>query len=381
MKPLLVIAITILSFTTSFGQATLTHCQTYLKLNNTNPTDYVLSKFKTYDLVILGEDHAIKQNLDFVASLIPELYRKGVYNLGMEFGASEMQHKMDSLTTAPEFNADVAKAMMYYYNVGWAYKEYILMSEAAWKFNKSLPAGSPKFRIINLSYQFDWSGLKKGQQRTAENMSKVFWKGTADKYRASVVDTEIMQHHQKALLLVGTPHAYTKYSFCNFDYLKDNFCTCDSDWLGQRLLRNYPNKVFSIILHQPFYNMPNKTPFMISPCNGKVEQIMAANNNKPVGFNLVNSPMGQLADSSRNSLGYKNFTLGQLFDGYIFLAPFSQLQGCTTDTTFFKNKSWESIKAQLPDPDWRGDINNLADYLKVISDYTDIKKRYKAVLE
>jgi hypothetical protein len=57
------------------------------------------------------------------------------------------------------------------------------------------------------------------------------------------------------------------------------------------------------------------------------------------------------------------------------------MQGCTTDTTFYIHKTWESIKSQLPDPDWRGDINNLSDYLKIISDYTDIKKRYKGVLE
>jgi uncharacterized iron-regulated protein len=381
MKHFLLFAIAFLYFPFCYGQSTFSQCQTYLKQNKSNPTDYLINKFNTYDLVILGEDHAVKQNLDFVESLIPQLYEKGVFNICMEFGASEKQKQMDSLTTAEQFNEAVAKEMMYYYNVGWAYKEYYSICEAVWKFNKSLPPESKKFRIINLSYQYNWSELKKGEQRTPDNMNKVFAKGTPDKFRATIIENEILKQKQKALLLVGTPHAYTKYSLCHNDFLKDNFCNCDSDWLGQRLIRKHPDKVYTIILHQPFYNFPNRKPFLISPCNGMIEQLMAENNNTPFGFDLGKSPMGSIADSSRNSLCYRNFTLGELFDGYIFLVPFSKMQGCTTDTSFFSNKTWESIKAQIPDPDWHGEFKSVSDFWKQITDYADIKKRYKDLFE
>ena len=69
----------------------------YLKQHPKSPKDYLVSKFKNYPIVLLGEDHAVKENLDFVKSLIPDLYKAGVYNLCMEFGAFEKQKELDEL--------------------------------------------------------------------------------------------------------------------------------------------------------------------------------------------------------------------------------------------------------------------------------------------
>jgi uncharacterized iron-regulated protein len=139
----------------------------YLNQYGKTPTDYILGKFSTYDVVLLGEDHAIKEDLDFIIDLIPSLYKAGVYNLGMEFGASEMQSKLDSLLNAKIYDEESARDMMYFYNVGWAYKEYTDIYWSVWKFNKSLPVNAKKFKILNLSYQYNWSAYKSA--RTLEN--------------------------------------------------------------------------------------------------------------------------------------------------------------------------------------------------------------------
>jgi hypothetical protein len=381
MQKLLFIILLVITCLPVFSQATAEECVKYLKENPISPAEYVVSKFDQYDLVIAAEDHAIRQNLEFVNSLIPKLYNKGVYNLAMEFGASEMQTEMDSLLVAKTFNADLAKHMMYFYNVGWAYKEYYSICETVWKFNRNLPRSAPKFRIVNLSYQYDWSALKQGEQRTSENMPKIFTKGTPDKFRASIVEKEIMSKKQKAFLLVGLPHAYTKYSLCYDDFLKDNFVRCDSDWLGQRLLQQYPGKITSIMFHQTFGNLPYAKPYRVSPGDGMIEKVMALNSNKPLGFDLNNSALGKITDHSRHSVGYKNFTLGLLFDGYLFLVPFSKMEGCTFDSTFFDNEKWDEISAQIPDRDWRGPISNLNDFILQIKAYADLKKRYDEVLK
>lgn len=362
------------------AQPSSEECVDYLRKESRTPSEYVASKFDQYDIVMLGEDHGIKQNLDFVASLIPVLYAKGVYNLGMEFGASEKQKQMDSLTTAKAYNAKVTREMMYFYNNGWPYLEYYSICEAVWKFNQTLPPGAPKFRIVNLSYQYDWTGFKKDDVRTEVVMAKIFPQGTPDQYRADIVEKEVFAKKQKALLLVGTPHAFTKYGYCYYDFLKDNFVRCDTDWLGQRLLQRHPNKVFNILLHQPFGNMPGKTPWLVSPGGGMIEQVMKLHNKKPVGFDLADSPMGKIPDKSRNALGLRDFTLGKFFDGYIFLAPFRSLQGCTVDPTFFEGKTWEQISTQIPDRDWRAPINNLEDYKKQIAGFVDVSERYKDVI-
>lgn len=389
MKAIFVLAIVIGHFICSAqvtpelpGQAgTPQEYQVWLKQNHVDPDEYVTSKFRQHDLVMLGEDHAILQNLVFVTKLIPKLYQNGVYNLGMEFGASEVQARLDSLVSAPAFSLDVARDLMYCYNTGWAYLEYYQIAEAVWKLNRTLSKDAPRFRILNLSYQYDWSGFKKGDVRTDEVMKRIFPKGTPDQYRGTIVDKEVMSKKQKALLLVGTPHAYTRYSSCHYDFLKDNFIRCDSDWLGQRLLRNYPGKVFNILLHQPFPNNAGSTPWLVSPGGGMVEQIMALNANKPVGFDLSNTPLGRIPDDSHLALGYKDFTLGQYFDGYLFLAPFHELKGCTFDPAFFDDKPWEQIKTQIPDPDWRESINSLDDFRKQIEGFVNIKQRYRDLMK
>lgn len=46
----------------------------YVRSHYMTPKEYVLSKFRRYDIVFLGEEHYIKQNLEFVHDLIPALY-------------------------------------------------------------------------------------------------------------------------------------------------------------------------------------------------------------------------------------------------------------------------------------------------------------------
>jgi predicted alpha/beta superfamily hydrolase/uncharacterized iron-regulated protein len=362
----------------------------YLKENKKTPTEYIIEKFSTYDLVILGEDHAIKDNLDFVASMIPQLYKAGVYNLGMEFGASEMQSKLDSLINAPQYDEQLARDMIYFYNVGWAYKEYPGIYKAAWKFNKSLPAKAKKFRIINLSYQYDWS--KYEQVRTPESMAKVFYKGTPDKYRTERIEKEILAKNEKALLFVGSVHAFTKFKMGvpntvtvlsmnndNFSY-KHDFYYYDDGFLGNRLYKKYPERIFNILLHCALYSIPGDKASDGSPANEAIEAIMKDMKYKPVGFDLMNSPLGNLRDFSIYSQGYKDFTFGQMFDGYIFLKPFDQMTGCTIDSLFFKNKSWEETRKQIPDPNWFMPKNQ-TEFWNKIKWYVAMRQRYKDVID
>lgn len=348
----------------------------YLRKYGEKPDAYVIEKFKDHCVILLGEEHAIKDNLEFVIALIPELYKNGVSNLGMEFGASEDQRRIDSLINAPGYDEQLARNLMFNYNVGWAYKEYTDLYRAAWQFNRTLPASSKKFRIINMSYKYDWSAFS--PPRTPENMAKVFTKGTVDKYRAELIESEIMLKNEKILILTGTPHAYTRYSNATFEYNADNFCHYDTGWLGNRLYRRFPGEVFNILLHQPFYNAAGRKPLLLSPANGDIEKVMAELNHTPLGFDLLHTPAGNLADSSSIAYCHPAFTMSQYFDGYIFLKPLSQLQGCTFDTLFFKGKTWDEVKDQVPDRDWRNPAS-LDEYITQIKSFADLSTRFKGL--
>lgn len=344
----------------------------YLHTSGKEPSEYITEKFSHHDVVFLGEDHAIRENLVFVASLIPKLYAIGVRNIGMEFGASEDQIRLDSLVSADRYDEQTARDIMFDYNVGWAYREYTDLYREVWKFNTHLSPGSKFFRICNMSYRFDWRSFD--GHRTRATMEKIFMKGPIDMYRTGILEKEILEKGEKILVLTGTPHAFTKYKSPGFGgESKDAYQEAD---LGNRLYKKYPERTFSVILHQPFWCQDIKKPGILSPANGAIEQIMNMLDDKPLGFDLGATPPGMLPDTSSYASGYNDFHIGQLFDGYIFLKPIDKLSGCTIDTLFFKGKTWENVQRQIPDPDWHKSPQSFSEYWVQIKNYVDMHARY-----
>ncbi|WP_348813250.1 hypothetical protein [Flavobacterium maritimum] len=349
----------------------------YLSNNKMSPQEYIVSKFVTKDIVLLSEEHRVKENLELVKSLIPDLYKKGVYTIGMEFGASENQKTLDSLILAPEYNEDVARKLMFNYNSGWVFKGYTDVYKAAWSFNKSLPKLAKKFRVLNLSYRYNWSSFS--GYRTPEKMKKVFYKGNTEAYRFGIVENEIMAKGEKILILTGDIHAFTRYRFPVYDFLGKDFIRLENGYFGNLLYDKYPQKVYSILLHKPFMNRPDTKPELVSPANGTIETIMQKLNNEPLGFDLINTPLGKLRDDSYYSLGYENFVLADFYDGYVFLKPIKKLSGCDIDTAFLTEKNWEQAKENVTDPDWRPRPRSLEEYWKQILEYADVPKKYAEV--
>lgn len=104
----------------------------YLKENFLTPEQYIISKFVEHQVILLGEDHAVKSNLQLVINLIPLLYEAGIYNFGMEFGASEDQADLDRLINSEEYDELEERRLMFNFNVKWAYKEYTDIYKAAY---------------------------------------------------------------------------------------------------------------------------------------------------------------------------------------------------------------------------------------------------------
>lgn len=349
----------------------------FLSKNAKSPDVYIVDKFKTHDIILLAEEHRVKQNLLLVQGLIPKLYQAGIYNIGMEFGASEDQAELDSLLAANEYSEAIARKLMFNYNSGWAFKEYMDIYRKAWEFNRTLSKNARKFRILNLSYKYDWSTFN--GVRTPDKMKKVFYKGNTETYRFRIVEKEIIAKKEKILILTGDIHAFTKYNYPVYDFLGKDFCRYENGYFGNLLFAKYPDAVFSIMLHKPLGNKIEQTPYLVSPANGKMEAIMQKLGNRPSGFDLAGTPVGRLADSSYYSMGYPDFTLDKLFDGYIFLKPIKELEGCTLDSLFLTKANWVEAQAQVADPDWRARPKSLDEYWKQIREYADLHGRYSSV--
>lgn len=345
----------------------------YLKENYLTPEQYIINKFDEHEVILLGEDHAVKNNLDLVINLIPQLYQAGIFNFGMEFGANEDQEDLDKLITGEEYDELEARRLIFNYNVKWAYKEYTDIYKAAWKFNKSLPKDAKKFRILNLSYIYNWKGFL--GMRTPVSFKNIFHRGNIEAFRSNIVEREIMSKGEKLLILTGTPHAYTKFKNPVFDGNADQFYTVQGGWFGNRLYEKYGSRIFNIILHQPSMN---KNTLLPDATRGIkiIEAVMENLDNKSAGFNLVDTVIGDIPDDSYNSIAYVNFTLKEVSDGYIFTKPIREQQGCTVDYEYLKGKKFEEVINNWPDKDWTPIPNNEYEYWREIEGYVDLNKRY-----
>ena len=342
-----------------------------------SPDDYLISKFKDADIVLLAEDHGVKENLDFVKKMIPKLYANGIYMLGMEFGAYEDQKQLDSLINAPRYNENLARQLMFNYNTRWAIVEYMNLYKAAWEWNHSLPEQAKKFRVLNISYRYNWEKFEGA--RTPENMKQVFPLGNTEDFRCTLLEREVLSVHAKILVLTGTIHVFTSYRFPYYDYTSPGFVRYENRFLGNLLYDKYGNKVVSVALHQPFFNYPNQQPTLISPAAGKLELIMEKSQNNPIGFDLKGSHIGELHDYSYYSMGHKDFILSDLFDGYIFLKPIKELSSCTVDYKFMDDTNWNEAVSNSPDPDWQPRPHDKEEYWRVVENFMNIEKRYADV--
>ncbi|MGD6818291.1 ChaN family lipoprotein [Metabacillus sp. 113a] len=345
----------------------------YLKENFLTPEQYILSKFEEHEVILLGEDHAVKNTLDLAISLIPQLYQSGVYTFGMEFGASEDQADLDRLITSEEYDETEARRLLFNYNVRWAYKEYADIYKAAWKLNKSLPKGERKFRILNLSYMYNWEGYS--GMRTPTSLKKVFHKGNILAFRANLVEREILSKGEKLLVLTGTPHAYTKFKFPVVDSNADEFYSLQGGGFGNRLHEKFGSKIFNVLIHQPAIHINTLLPHATKGIK-TIETVMERLDYQPVGFDLMNTVMGEIPDDGYNSIPYENFTLKEVSDGYIFTKPLRKQQGCTVDYEYLKGKNFEDVQNHWPDKDWTPIPENEKEYWKEIEGYVDLRERY-----
>lgn len=371
MKKIILFLILIYAVKPCFSQ-NYTELQNYLKKNWKTPEEYVVSKFVDHDYVFIGEYHRIKHDVDLILNLIPLLYQNGIYNLGIEFGLYEDQHIIDSLLNAPQFDRQLIRTIFFKSNPVWGYKEYIDIYQVAWEVNQTNLTKPNRFRVVNLAPKYD--PCKEGGA----------WKEIdPDVYMGDILKKEFVSKNQKALIYSGNHHAFTKYHQPLYDFAKDTLYGFAKKRMGNIIYDSLKTKTFNIYLHAGWISSKGWNAPTVLPVNGVIDSLMSLYRDKRVGFDVANSPFGQLISTdSYYALGYDDFTLDKYCDGYIYQYAFKDYQPITTEPYFYK----------------RSNIHKLRKYLKCIGlpkiaiwtlfkfnaekrTFTDIRKHFKHLIK
>lgn len=323
----------------------------HVKQNGKDPVGYVVEKFKTHDIVILGESHGSRDILEFLAELIPSAYRRGgVRCLATEFMRSRNDQRASKIVTAATY--DHAAVMALYRDFGWVwgYKEYMDVFKAVWELNRSLPAGAEKFRIVGLDVEQDPIDTLPGSKNRHEVVEALRQR---DNSMAKTFIREIGKTGIKVLVHTGLHHSFTRYR--QPAVRSGKLVGLADPRLGCLLAKAYGEKVFQIRLHQWDY-AADDTRGMGRPrqvLGGLVERLMAANGNRPVAFDVEASPFEKLRDRKSYYFAFQpKVVFADLNQGYVFHTPVKQSRRCRWAVGFIDQSNYEKARKMASFRGW-----------------------------
>lgn len=255
-----------------------------------------------------------------------------------------------------DYDINIARDILFHYNAIFPYKEYMDLYYTVYQFNQTLKPNQRKFRILNLSYVYDWS--KFSEHKIGFGRDEIFYKGDCDIYRAAIIKEHIIDKQEKILVLTGTIHAYTK---SNPVSNKDNF-------LGGIIHSHLPEKTYTIQFHE-YLGEGNEILDIENLIDRDKEQYY---------FDLSSSVIGDIKISFRSSDDNHTIVerkLKDIFDGYIYHTNLKDRTGCTIDYSFLGEHSIEDVIKNFPDPNWHEVPNTLQEYWELVNEYVDLSKR------
>ena len=283
----------------------------YLRAESQPPNEYVLSKFSNHRIVILGEHHWIKHDVDLVLDLIPRLKSSGVTAIGVEMFRASDQETIDRVVNSDRWQPTMAMVVMR--TASWPYREYFEIIHAVWKANQTLPP-TERLQLLAMGPDTDWRErlLPLGQ--------------TYDTFMAQTVKSYLKGPNRRILIYCGAHHAFTRYYQPELPRAQrvEQFM----NRMGNVLWRDFGEDVFTITLHRPWQCRAGEKWTRCLPLNGTID-CAAATLGHPVGFDVIRSPFARIpiAEETLYALGYPMLRLGDMTDGYIWTMPLEAYRG------------------------------------------------------
>jgi hypothetical protein len=125
--------------------------------------------------------------------------------------------------------------------------------------------------------------------------------------------------------------------------------------MGGILYQKYGDRVFQICLHQRHPGLQMGGGKRTKPAIVEfIEELMKSNGDKPVGFDIVDSPFARLRDGKSFLFTLKGgkLTFSDIAQGYIFLKPLKKLHKITWATGFVDKSNFERCRVVAERRGW-----------------------------
>lgn len=344
----------------------------YLKEKGQPPTDYVIEKLKKYNIVMIGEDHWLKNHPQFMSDLIKAIHEDGSVELNylaIEFGNAKDQPLADEFIASPTYREDLAIQILQNGPdfCGWPYQEVLDIFKTIWEENKKHPEKKLiKILLTNNPYRTkarDGESLDCLLEQDEEFLTSRI---SRDPYMARVLEKNVIADDSKAIYYCGGAHS--SYLTRGYAYNEETGNCLRYLPAGLLLKILYPKLIFSIELYgankdRAYYPSTNPDDWD-RYLDGKMDEIFRRNGNKPVGFDITEPPFSNIREGDyymfwerENRDNFKKdfpkcfAKIGDIADrkisdsndGLIFLQPLYQYEGATVCENFFNDAFMKRI--------------------------------------
>lgn len=310
--------------------------------NSPSAREQVLDLFDTADLVLIGETGYARQHVEFAADLIPVLQSAGIHHLGYQYALIEDQDEIDRLVTAPTFDEEVARRVLFNNLSVFGFQEHVDIFRAAWQVNRQRISSEPPFRIVALGNRLDYSAItSQDDVEDPEVMQRVFATGVPDQVMAEVMAEQFLDAGLKAAAFLQMDHAHTRFRRSGYEQELADLGFRDMQRAGNALYAEYGSRVVSAALHGPVRHARSPRGFAY-PTAGIIETAAEAlPDGRTAGFRTGQSPFADVAIVSdalaRDSEG--ELTLKEYADAWLIVAPVKALSAVTPIEDFITDRN------------------------------------------
>ena len=316
--------------------------------------EYVVGLFRNHDLVLIGETGYVREQLEFLAELIPALDEAGIRHLGFQYANRDDQERIDALITAPSFDERLANEIMFDHMVIMGYEEHRDVFRAAWEVNQGKSVGEEPFRIIGISRPPDYTYIRsEGDADDPAVLQEAFARGVPDAVMARTILERIVEAGHKGVAYMRNEHAYTRFVQDQYTIRMEERGFPGEQRAGNQLADRLGDRVKAVLFHTPLQDTRSRFGFGY-PVGGIVDNAKKTipEGRRP-GFTVAQAPYAEAPISSdvitehvEEDLQFQQFT-----DGYLLINRLADYRAVTPIPGFVTAENLERARAEFPGPD------------------------------
>ncbi|MFT5531304.1 MAG: hypothetical protein ACI91O_001325 [Candidatus Poriferisodalaceae bacterium] len=283
------------------------------------PADYLAELCNDAQIVLLGDQRHVAQHLGFVASFLPRLHAAGITNFAWEFTNSRAQDNLDALLAGGSWNQSLCNDLFVdLMGIGLGYEQYAEVLRSAWKINQTLREGEKPMRVIALglpSYVEDpelLDGRSAGELELRNWWLGGHYRDITAFHMTNVLTTEVIRAGERALVYGDAARTTTAVTEWADGHAVTSLGNLLHRWMGEGVRR--------VLFHGALND---------DTALDRIESLIAAapEDAEQFGLDIGRSTLGNVGVPAVKGCiagEHTEFRLGDIADGYIFIAPRSQ---------------------------------------------------------